>query len=457
MTLQEMRTRKAALVDQASALDAKAKTENRDLTAEETAQIDGILDEADALAEQIKTGERAEARTERLTAHTQALKAAVKPRVIPGTTFTPEEGLEVLGATARHDKSKRFGFVNAGDFYRTIAAVATPGSGMRHDDRLDGLFAAATGMNVGDPASGGFAVPPAFSNQIWGELDADPDNLMPLCDTYTIEGESLDLLTVKDVSKASGSIYGGAIAYWMAEADQMTASNPKLRKIKLEPKELGAYIPVTNKLLTLNAVALEQFITRAASGAIMYQVNDAIVNGSGAGKPQGVLASACRVVVAKESQQTATTIKGPNVDNMWARLYGRSRANSKWFYNQDCEGQFGQMVVGTSTVNQMVYLPPGGLSAAPYGMLKGRPALPLDYCQTLGAEGDIILADFKAYALGIHGGIESAMSMHIRFDYNESVFRFMFAVDGQPWLNTTIAAAKGSATYSPFVVLAVRS
>jgi hypothetical protein len=38
------------------------------------------------------------------------------------------------------------------------------------------------------------------------------------------------------------------------------------------------------------------------------------------------------------------------------------------------------------------------------------------------------------YAAGVQGGVQAAVSMHLRFDYFEQAFRFMFAVDGQPWL-----------------------
>ena len=87
----------------------------------------------------------------------------------------------------------------------------------------------------------------------------------------------------------------------------------------------------------------------------------------------------------------------------------------------------------------------------------GRPVIPVEYCETLGTTGDIILADLKAYASGVNGGVDAAMSIHLRFDYNESCFRFITQVDGQPWLASAITPYKGSNTLSPFVVLATRS
>jgi HK97 family phage major capsid protein len=112
--------------------------------------------------------------------------------------------------------------------------------------------------------------------------------------------------------------------------------------------------------------------------------------------------------------------------------------------------------VGTG--GALVYMPPGGLSQAAYGSLYGIPVMPIEYAATLGTVGDIILADLSAYASGTQGGVDSAMSMHLRFDYAETAFRFMFAVDGQPWLASPITPYKGgSNTLSPFVALATRS
>ena len=83
--------------------------------------------------------------------------------------------------------------------------------------------------------------------------------------------------------------------------------------------------------------------------------------------------------------------------------------------------------------------------------------MPIEQCQTLGTEGDIILTNLNYYCAGVKGGIDSAMSMHLRFDYNESVFRFIFQVDGEPWLADSLTPFKGSNTVGPTVTLQTRS
>ena len=80
-----------------------------------------------------------------------------------------------------------------------------------------------------------------------------------------------------------------------------------------------------------------------------------------------------------------------------------------------------------------------------------------EYSQTVGDVGDIMLGNLGFYAVGVQGSIESAMSMHLRFNFAEMALRFMFAVDGQPWIQTAKTPAKGSNTLSPFVTLANRA
>ena len=40
--------------------------------------------------------------------------------------------------------------------------------------------------------------------------------------------------------------------------------------------------------------------------------------------------------------------------------------------------------------------------------------------------------------------------MHVRFDYDESTFRFIFRVDGQPWWSAPLTPYKGSSTQIVF-------
>jgi HK97 family phage major capsid protein len=128
--------------------------------------------------------------------------------------------------------------------------------------------------------------------------------------------------------------------------------------------------------------------------------------------------------------------------------------NYVWLINQNIEPQLYTMAVAVGTGGIPVYMPAGGLSSAPYGTLMGRPVIPSEFCATLGTAGDIILADLSQYIVIDKGGMQSASSIHVNFTTDETAFRFVYRIDGQPLWKTYLTPYKGSTSYqSPFVVL----
>ena len=348
----------------------------------------------------------------------------------------------------------RAGFRNLGEFALAVKDACQPGK--RPDDRLL-MTKAASGMGEAFGSDGGFLVPPEFAQKLLQRLYAD-QNLLALTDTYTIGGNSISFPRSAETSRANGSRWGGVRAYWREEGDQATATKATFGRIQLNLHKLFVMIHASDELLgDVQGLALEQYLLRVATDEINFVVGDAILNGTGAGQPLGVLNSSCLVTVNKETGQTAATVTSQNIANMWARLWAPCRQNAVWLINQDVEAQLHTMTVGTGSATVVAYLPPGGLSVKPYATLVGRPVLPVEWCSTLGTVGDIILADLRHYVTISKGFIDAQTSMHMRFDYDESVFRFIFRIDGQPWWSAALTPYKGSATQSCFVTLQTRS
>lgn len=356
------------------------------------------------------------------------------------------------------DDPKR-GFVSLGEFAMSLMQAYTPGQPV-NDERLLRIGAAATGLNQTQGSQGGYLVPPQFAQGIWDMMAMMPDNLMQYCDVYQVTGESLTFNANAETSRATGSRFGGVRGYWLNEADQKTASMPRFRQMRLEPDELAVLVYVTDKLLR-NAPALDGYLRKAMGEEIMFLVNDSIINGTGVGQPLGILNSAATIEVAKEAGQAADTFELENIQKMYARFLSRARGNGAWYINQDIEPELEGLSATSGTGGFPVYLPsPTGfptITDAPNARLKGRPVRPVEYMQTLGDRGDILLANLQYYALGVQGGIQEAMSIHLRFDWNESVFRSVFAISGQPWINAPLTPFHGTATLSPFVTLAARA
>ena len=455
--LNELLAASTRAADQAQALIEKAEEEgNRDLTPDEEVLFDGFLSESKTLKNHYE---------EELAADQRAARRALLEDAREGLATVPSASTLVRGSIQRvtqvfdrqmHDPKR--GFSHIGDFALKVYEAYTPGGGMA-DERLLKISAAATGMNQAQGSQGGYMVPPEFSTTLWDGMNEMPDNLMSLCDKYTVTGESLTFPANAETSRATGSRYGGVRGFWMAEAVQIVSSIPTVRRMKLEPQELAVLVFVTDKLLN-NAPAMEQYLKRAASEEIMFLVNDSIINGNGVGQPLGILNATALITISAEIGQDVDTIVLENINKMHARCHARARASAVWFVNQDVEPQLEQFsaVVGTGGIPVYLASPSGfpNVAEAPQQRLKGKPVRPIEYCGTLGDKGDIILANLGYYALGVRGAVNEAMSMHLRFDFAETAFRFMFAVDGQSWLQSAITPFKGTNTLAPFVTLAAR-
>jgi HK97 family phage major capsid protein len=432
--IKELRQRlHAGIPDEAKAIRELAEKENRALTDDEVAKVTALA------AEKTKVQ--------------QDLDAAEVLAKLEGDRAFKDDAPS--GVVVGHNNNQDRPWANNGEFFGAVARAYTPNAG----DVDPRLFSAASGMQQAIPSEGGFLVPPEFSATIWDGINKQPTALLPMTDSYAVSGESLSFNANAETSRATGSRYGGVQGYWLNEADQVTKSKPKFRLARVEPQELAVLIYATDKLLANAGNALQTYLERAATDEINFLVGDAIINGTGVGKPSGILASGCLISVTKETSQANTTFNKKNVNKMWQRLHPNVRNSSIWLMNPDVEPQLDEFsttimnVAGTENV--------GGIGSLVYNAekntLKGRPIVFCEFCPTLGTVGDVILADMKSYLAGYRAaGIQSAMSMHVRFEYNETAFRFKFAVDGQTWLASALTPYKGSNTLSTFVALASR-
>lgn len=206
-----------------------------------------------------------------------------------------------------------------------------------------------------------------------------------------------------------------------------------------------------------NAPALDQYLRTAFADEFAFMLDDAVINGTGAGQPLGIMNAGSMVQVSKEGSQVASTIVYENILKMWARLIPSAMPDSVWLVNGNCFPQLGQMSLSVGSGGSAVYVPAGGASSAPFGSLMGRPIIPIEQCQTVGTSGDIILANFKkGYLLADKGGIKHSVSVQIRFNFDEQVFKATMRCDGSPLLKNAITPFKGSDTVSHFIKLQTR-
>lgn len=348
--------------------------------------------------------------------------------------------------------SREAHFRSLGEQLQAIAGYYSS-KGTNEDRRL---VRAPTGAGEVDPTAGGFLVQVDFASAIFmlahdmGEI-IDRVNKLPV----SANANGIKIPGIDETSRATGSRWGGVQSYWVGDGTSVTATKPKFRVIEFDLKKMMSVMYTTSELLQ-DAAALGAIAAQAFAEEVMFMTEDAIWEGDGSNKPLGILNSAAKIAVAKETGQAAGTVLKENIDKMWARLWSRSVSNSAWFINQDVIPQLQALNQPVGTGGLPVFIPAGGLSAAPYETLYGRPIIRTEYCSTVGTEGDIGLCDLSQYMLVDKSGIDAATSMHAAFLTDEMVFRITYRVDGKPLWHSPLTPFKGSNTRSPFITLANR-
>lgn len=382
--------------------------------------------------------------------------------------FTPGAGASEVTVTLDAADQK---FPNMGDFLKAVQKAGYPGAAIREprlkrciEGALDPVTKAPSGLGETVPSDGAFLVAQEFiptlidrvynTSIVYGRCAKQP---------VGANFNGFKIPAIDETSRADGSRWGGVQAYWAAEAATITSSKPKFRQISVELQKLTGLCYVTDELLE-DSVALEGYVNRWFPLEMGFKLDDAIINGDGAGKPLGILNSPALVSQAAETGQAATTIVTNNVLKIFRRLWAPSWANSVWLINQNTIEQLATLTIPIGTAGALANLfqfpgtAAGPFGAGNYGTMLGRPVIPVEQCASVGTVGDIILADLSQYLVGEKGGMNAATSIHVAFTTDQTAFRFIMRTNGEPVWHSALTPYKGTSdTLSPYVALATRS
>lgn len=323
---------------------------------------------------------------------------------------------------------------------------------------VDPRLMAALGANESVPAEGGFLVQPEYAAGLL-KKSYDVGEVAKRCGDMTMNSSRMILKAVDEDSRVDGSRWGGILSYWLAEGQTYSGTKPKFREVQLVANKLIGLCYATEEQLE-DGPALESYINQAFPDEFAFKIDDAIINGAGAGQPLGVMNSTATIIVAKDSGQATGTISASNVLNIFSRLWAPSRKNAVWLINQSMEqALYPLLLAGTNaTTAALMYTPPGmNGNNSPYGLLMGRSVIPIEQTANFSSQGDIIFGDFQQYLLAKRNEVRADSSIHVAFLTGEQAFRFMVRLDGQPWWKKPLTPkASGAPTLSPFVTLQAR-
>lgn len=416
--------------------------ESRVMTADERTKVKGFEQQLDDIAEETILEKKSQDRE-------RAMRTADDAAV--SATRTAEGNARIEMGRNNHLDDPKKGFKSNAEF---MQKVMESGLGKRTDARLEPLrVQAAVGS---DEASGNegqfgaFLVPMGFSPtllQLTPEDDPTASLVTPL--PMSLPTVSIPARTDKDHTT---SVTGGLVVTRKRETIAGTSARMQLEQVALHANTVFGLSYSTEEILVDSPISFVAILSAGFRDQFASHLFNERINGLGGGEPLGVLNSGCLVSVAKETGQPTKTILTENIDKMVASSWRYGRAI--WLGNHDTfpalQGLTRSVGVGGSLVNYLTYDPNG------QAMLLGRPIYFSEYPATLGTVGDLILGVWSEVLHGTYQPLESAESIHVRFETHERTFKFWLRDDSQPWWKVPLTPKRGANKLSPFVALATR-
>lgn len=402
-----------------------------------------LMDKADQMIAENKFG-----------AELEAVQKEIKDKADAIDQLAVQAAMSAQGAEPEAEKpqnevKKRFS--NLGEQLMAIRNAARPGGVV--DERLLQVNNDVKGAQSKVDEDGGYAIQEDFAKNIL-ESAVTTGQILSRVTTYTISANSNSMryMTADESDLSDGTVFGGVKMHWATEGGTAASSKPQFRETKIDLEKMMGFAYATEELLQ-DAAFMNSYFGRCFTLASERLLEGAIIDGDGSGKPLGILNSDATIAVPAASGQEAGTINSENILSMWQRGLYRNRSSMIWLAHPDCEMQFQKLMLNDTPI----WMPEGGLSAAPYQRILNRPVIYDDNCAALGSKGDVMLVDLSRYILVKKGSARQDWSMHVEFLTDQMCFRMVLRVNGAPDTNKTIKLKNSTLARSPFVTLAARA
>lgn len=316
---------------------------------------------------------------------------------------------------------------------------------------------AAAGMSEGAGKDGGFLIEAGHSQKLLDQILTRSIFAQRCLRIAPDRKEKSQFIgpKINESSRASGSRHGGIEAKWIPEAGQITPGKLQYDQIKAPLKKLAAVVRASDEL-SQDMAGFEYYINKTVGEEFAFTLDNAILRGNGVSELLGVLNAPALITVDAVMGQTTKTILLENVLAMLSRLDARSYPSTAWYCNVNCLPQLYSMTQAIGTAGGPV-VSIGDFGGTGSFRIAGLPVVVTEYSSSVGAVGDLVLADFSQYLLRMQP-MSTVVSIHVYYLTNEDAYRFILRVAGLPLLSgpiTPLYAAAG-VTASNFVALAAR-
>jgi HK97 family phage major capsid protein len=430
--------------EQVEAIQNRADSDAREMTAEERKSVLALHEQFDALEQELKQREKSEAVKARLAEPT-GRKTDPNP---PGQSMiaTPLlSGGRLMAQLFPNAPRERSPFPSFGEFAFCAAMNVL-------DPRLRTTTIQNAAMSEGVGAEGGFGVPTEHGDQLMdGSLEREV--IRPRCNVLPFSSYTLSV-PMWDYTDGTSNARAGLTLTWQAEAATASYQAAKLAIGNMRAHKGSIYVAASNELAE-DMPAFSRRLEVAMINAIAAGLDYAFVFGDGVGKPLGIMHAPSLITVSKESGQAADTIVEANILKAAARLHPSCWANSVWLASPTALAQLLALSQATG--------PNAGGRTALFTERDGslfmltRPVIVTDACAPLGGTGDLIFCDLSKYVVALRREARLESSIHAKFDTDQLAVRMVLRVDGQPEWPAPRKLRDGVSTMSAFVCLEARA
>ena len=444
MTIQELREQRAQKIADARKILEHAKTEKRDLTSEENANSDRLLDEADGIKSQIEQREKAEDRARRLEdaekemgetrsrSETHRRIGSPNPSRIPARTPTgdPEAPVEeremswrVRGGETRRiplELERRGSRAYREAFGRYLLNGSTQGLDLRDANREERDLAADS-----DP-DGGYTLAPT---QMVGRLIQAVDDAVVMRQYATV----LQLRGSQNLGVPSLDV-DPSDADWTTEIQTGSRDTAmKFGKRELNPVPLAKRILISRKLLRHSSMGIEALVQQRLAYKFGVTQEKSFLTGNGANQALGVFtASANGISTGRDVNSGSTTDwTADGLIDAKFTLKPQYWANARWLMHRDSLRRIRKLKDST---NQYLWQP---------GLTAGEPDRVLDIPYTLSEFAPntfttgkyiAILGDLRFYWIAEAMSLEVQRLNELYAEANQVGYIGRLEVDGMPVL-----------------------
>jgi HK97 family phage major capsid protein len=464
MELHELQASRKNLLEQARAINEKAKGENRALTAEELNNYNKYFADAQGVKDQIAQAERQREVDRELA----AIDADKTRRETESRGNEGESHAEIskefrslwlrdcyTGGARRGGSTRQFrGGLNKHDRKRMEELESKLNNSFRSRvwSRAMCIEARTTGeafamahrevaaeekrdLLMGSDPAGGFAVQPEqFQATLIRKID-DRTFIRALATKVVVtKATDLGVPTLED---------NPADADWTSElATGADDAAMDFGKRSFAPHPLAKLIKVSKKLLRASAINIENLIADRFAYKFGITEEKAFLLGSGAGQPLGLFVATPAGISTGRDVNTGNTAISIGADNLRKVKYSLKapyRSSAQWLFHRDAIAQISQLKDGMGQ-----YLWRDGIAAGDPDMLLGMPVNESEYVPNTFTTGQYVgmLGDYSHYWIADALDMTVQRLVELYAGSNQEGFIMRQELDGMPVLEEAFVRIK---------------